>query len=112
MLVLTDDNFEKEINKENQKPILVDFWAEWCFPCSALGPILERVEKKFKEEIIFYKINVDSAPQTSQKFQIDRIPQVILFENGKIFDSFVGARLEEEIEKWLKNNLKKMKEKK
>jgi len=104
MNILTDENFKKEI-LNSQKPVLVDFWASWCAPCGALGPILERVASDFGDRVIFTKVNIDEAPATAQEFNIDRIPNVILFKDGKPVNSFVGVRPEEEIKKWLEDFL-------
>jgi len=84
---------------------LVDFWAEWCGPCGILGPILEKIAEDYKEKIIFAKVNVDSAPLSSQKYKIAQIPTVILFKNGKPASGFIGARPEEFIKNWLNENL-------
>jgi len=100
MLNLTDENFEKEISN-TQKPVLVDFFASWCPPCSILTPILENLEKEYGGEVVFVKVNVDIAPQTSQKFGINPIPTVILLKDGKPIDGFVGLRPEPAIKEWL-----------
>jgi thioredoxin 1 len=101
---LTDENFKKEI-LNSQKPILVDFWASWCAPCSALGPILERVASDLGDKVIFAKVNIDEAPVIAQEFNIDRIPNVILFKEGKPVNSFVGIKPEQEIKEWLNQNI-------
>jgi thioredoxin 1 len=105
MLELTDQNFEQTI-KESQKPVLVDFFAEWCPPCKMLSPILENLEKEYKERVVFTKVNVDACPLVAQKFGINPIPNVILLKEGKQADSFIGLRSEEEIKNWLENSLK------
>jgi len=105
MISLTDQNFE-QIVKEKNKPVLVDFFAEWCPPCKMLSPILEKLEKEYEEKIIFAKVNVDTSPQTAQKFSIDSIPVVILFKKGELAGTFIGLRSEEEIKTWLENLLK------
>jgi len=104
-IILTDENFEREIQSAD-KPVLVDFFATWCDPCSILAPILEKVAGDLKEKIILLKANIDEIPQTAQKFQIDRIPTVILFEKGKPVGNFIGLRTEEDIKEWLKEILK------
>ena len=93
MLWLTDENFEKEI-KDAAKPVLVDFWAEWCSPCLVLGPILEKIADEFEEKFIFAKADLNSNPLIAQKYGIDRIPTVVLFKEGKPVSGFSGARPE------------------
>jgi len=105
MINLTDENFEKEISSA-QKPVLVDFWAVWCGPCSVLGPILEKLSEEYKEKVVFAKVNIDESPLASQKFNIDRIPNVVLFKDGKVLGGFVGVQPEEAIKKWLEGFLK------
>ncbi|MEK7658623.1 MAG: thioredoxin [Patescibacteria group bacterium] len=99
-LILNDENFEKEINNSNQL-ILVDFFAEWCEPCSVLGPILEKVSEHFKEKFVLVKVNLDSAPLIAQKFGIEKIPTVVLFKAGKPISGFVGLSSEANIKEWL-----------
>jgi thioredoxin len=101
--VITDENFEKEINKD--KPVLVDFFATWCEPCSMLAPILERLAEHFKGKVILVKANIDSAPIAAQKFGVEKIPTVILFKNGKPVSGFVGLLSETAIKSWLENML-------
>jgi thioredoxin 1 len=103
---LTDENFD-EVLKKSEKPVLVDFFAEWCGPCKILGPMIEKVGEEMHDKIEFTKINVDHFPQTSGKFNIDRIPNVILFKGGVPIDSFIGMMPEEEIKNWLNNALNK-----
>lgn len=105
MLNLTDENFEKEI-QDSQEPVLVDFFASWCPPCSALSPILEELEKEFEKKVVFAKVNVDAAPATSQRYGINPIPSVILFKRGVPVDGFVGLKAESEIKDWLENQLR------
>ena len=104
MINLADDNFEKEI-QGSKSPVLIDFFADWCPPCQLLSPILEKLEKEFQGKVIFAKVNVDAAPQISQKFGINPIPTVILIREGRAVSEFVGLKPEEEIRKWLENLL-------
>jgi len=103
---LTDQNFDQTINS-GEKLILVDFFAVWCEPCSILGPILEKVAGEFSNDITFYKVNLDQAPLAAQKFGVDRIPTVILFNKGKAVSGFTGALPEQNVRDWLKNVVKK-----
>ncbi len=97
---ITDANFEEELKKAGQL-VLADFFAEWCGPCSVLGPIIEKVAEQFKDKITLLKINLDSIPATAQKLGIDRIPIVIVFKEGKPIDGFIGVRAEKDIIDWL-----------
>ena len=104
---LNDQNFEQELAKE-EKPVLVDFFANWCGPCKVLGPTLEKVAEEMKDKFVLAKINVDEFPQTSQKFGIDRIPMVVLFNKGKAVNGFIGALPESAIKQWLDEAFKKI----
>lgn len=99
---LTDATFEKEINASN-KLVLVDFFATWCGPCSVLGPILEKVVEGFKDKVVLMKANLDDVPINAQKFEVDHIPAVFLFKDGKTVSSFVGLLPEKSIKDWLDN---------
>ena len=103
-LTLTDENFEREISSL-RGPVLVDFWAHWCSPCLALGPILEKLVNEYREKLILAKVNLDTAPRACQKYGIEQIPTVILFKEGKPISGFVGVRPEFEIRQWLEENL-------
>jgi len=106
ILNLTDQNFEEEIKKSG-KPVLVDFFATWCGPCQVLGPMLEKIADEMEDEIILVECNVDEFPQTSSKFNVDRIPNVVLFKNGQPIDSFIGLMPDDSVKTWLKDALNK-----
>jgi len=100
MISLTDGNFEKEI-QNSPKPVLVDFFAEWCTPCFVLAPILEKLTEDFENKFVLAKVNLDKAPLTAQKFGVERIPMVVFFNQGKPIQGFVGLRPEPLIREWL-----------
>lgn len=102
---LTDENFESEI-KSTDKLVLVDFFATWCEPCSALAPILKKVAEDLKEKIVLMKANLDDVQNTAGKFGVEKIPTVVLFKNGKPISGFVGLAPEESIKNWIENVLK------
>lgn len=81
--IVTDNNFEQEV-LSSPKPVIVDFWAEWCGPCRALGPIFEEVSASYTDSVFFAKINIDESPQTPSKYGVMSIPTLILFKNGQV----------------------------
>src|SRR4030095_11801997 len=87
---VNDGNFEQEVLKSD-KPVLVDFWAEWCGPCRMLTPTIEAVAEKFKETAVVVKENVDDNPATAGTFGIKGIPTLIVFKGGKEVERVVGA---------------------
>ena len=86
----SDSTFENDVIK-NSKPVLVDFWAEWCGPCKALGPIIDELAEEYSGKIDIYKMNIDDNPQTPSQFGIRGIPTVLAFKGGQLVDQAVGA---------------------
>jgi putative thioredoxin len=93
------------IQASHNKPVLVDFWAEWCGPCRVLGPVLERLVINNNGEWTLVKINSDENPELSTKYGIRSIPAVKLFHKGEVVNEFVGALPEQAIKEWLKKNI-------
>ena len=97
---VSDASFESEV-LESGRPVLVDFWAQWCAPCRMLAPTVEAVAEKYQGKASVVKLNVDDNPTVSQKYGIKGIPTLILFKNGKEEERVVGATSKEAISRML-----------
>ena len=97
---LNDSSFDAEVISSD-KPVLVDFWAPWCGPCKALGPVIDEISNDFVDKVKVGKVNVDENPEISMKFGIRSIPTLIVFKDGEVQDQIIGAVPKSEIEKAL-----------
>ena len=102
----TDGNFEAEVlAASNSKPVMVDFWAEWCRPCHMLAPTVAEIAQDYEGKLKVMKLNVDEAMNTSTRYRVQGIPTLLLFKNGQVVEQIVGARPKEEITKALDRHL-------
>ena len=88
-LEITDANFEELVLKSD-KPVLIDFWAEWCGPCKMLSPTIDTVAEKYNGKVKVGKVNVDKNPSIAQKYGVRSIPNILVFKNGNIEEQLVG----------------------
>lgn len=96
ILTATDDAFEAQVLKSD-KPVLVDFWADWCVPCHMVSPVVEEIGQENQQALQVAKLNVDENPQTAQRYGVMSIPTLILFKEGEETARVVGARPKEAI---------------
>ncbi len=102
-LELTDANFKEEVIKENDNPVLVDFWAPWCGPCQMMSPILDELSEEVKDFAKVGKLNVDDNPNTAGEYGVMSIPTLIIFKEGKLVKQLVGVQSKESLFEELKN---------
>ncbi len=100
------DSFQKAV-LESQKPVLVDFWAQWCGPCRAVAPVVEELAKEYSGKVEFAKVNVDEAPFLASKFSVMSIPTLIIFKNGKPVQHAIGFKPKDQLKKLLDGALAK-----
>ena len=103
-LKVTDEIFEEQVLK-NEKPVLVDFWAEWCGPCKAIAPSLEELSEEMSNKLKVVKINVDENPSTSQAYSIRSIPALMIFKGGEKISEKMGALPKSALESWIKDTI-------
>jgi len=88
---VTDDTFASEV-LASEKPIMVDFWAEWCGPCRAVSPILDKIAEEHSDKLSIVKLNVDDNPATAMKYGITSIPAMYVFQGGEVVKRVIGAK--------------------
>lgn len=104
IIQLSDDSFEADVINASG-PVLVDFWAEWCGPCKMIAPILEEVANEFEGKVTVAKLNVDENNETPPKYGIRGIPTLLLFKNGSVAATKVGALSKTQLEEFLNDNV-------
>jgi thioredoxin 1 len=97
---VTEQSFEDEV-LQSDKPVIVDFWAEWCGPCHAVAPVLDRIVEESNGDLKLVKVNIDEQPALSQRYGVQSIPTMILFKNGEPAAAAIGAQPKPALEKAL-----------
>ena len=104
ILHTSDEGFDTDV-LQSDKPVLVDYWAEWCGPCKMIAPILEEVASEYGEKIKVCKMNIDENQETPPRYGIRGIPTLILFKNGEVEDTKVGALSKTQLQSFLDDNI-------
>ncbi|UTW51942.1 thioredoxin TrxA [bacterium SCSIO 12827] len=101
---ITDDSFETDVLGSSE-PVLVDFWAEWCGPCKQIAPALEELASELEGKVTVAKLNIDDNPSTPGKYGVRGIPTLMLFKNGEVAATKIGALPKSKLQEWLEQNI-------
>ncbi len=104
IVTVSDSEFESSV-LQGDKPVLIDFWAEWCQPCKMLAPTVEEIAGEYEDKIMVGKLNVDDNPATATKYGIRGIPTLLLFKGGQVVQQLVGVKSKAEIKKVIDENI-------
>lgn len=103
-LKVSDSSFETDVLKAS-KPVVVDFWAEWCGPCRMIGPALEELAAELQDKVTIAKLNIDESPQTPGKYGVRGVPTLMIFRDGQVAATKVGALPKSRIKEWIESSL-------
>ncbi len=99
---VSDNEFEAEV-LQNDGPVMVDFWAEWCGPCKALSPLVDELATEMGEKLKVVKVNIDESPEAPTKYGVRGIPTLMVFQGGKLVDTRVGGMSKSQLNEWVES---------
>lgn len=103
-LAVTDTDFENEV-LQSDKPVVVDFWAEWCGPCKQLSPVVDEVAAEMKDAVKVVKVNIDEAPEAPTKYGVRGVPTLMIFKGGEVIDTRVGGMPKSQLQEWIEGQV-------
>ena len=103
-LKVTDASFEADV-LNSDKPVVVDFWAEWCGPCRMIGPALEEISEELAGRVTIAKVNIDDEPEWASKFNVRSIPTMLIFRNGELVSTKLGAEPKSSLKGWVEAHI-------
>ena len=103
-VAVTDTNFEEEVLKSD-KPVVVDYWAEWCGPCKQLSPVVDELANDLKDSVKIVKVNIDEAPEAPTKYGVRGVPTLMIFKDGQVVDTRVGGMPKSQLQEWIEGQV-------
>ena len=103
-VAVSDTEFENEV-LQSDKPVVVDFWAEWCGPCKQLSPVVDEIAEDLKESVKVVKVNIDEAPEAPTKYGVRGVPTLMIFKDGQVIDTRVGGMPKSQLQEWIEGQV-------
>lgn len=103
-VAVNDESFDNEV-LQSDKPVIVDFWAEWCGPCKQLSPVVDELAEDMKDSVKVVKVNIDEAPEAPTKYGVRGVPTLMIFKDGQVIDTRVGGMPKSQLQQWIEGQV-------